>query len=312
MTNADLLDQLSTSQTTSEGWVDESEIGNENWRFIQSEIAAATTYKSLRCENGAPFIFFVDANGIARLVQGCCNSWTCERCGHMRALHEYGRLVNGARELARMDESLFFMTLTCRGRELSPMEADAGYGEWTNRLLTTCRAKQVRSGRLWAYAAVTERQHRGHPHSHFITTFCSDDVQEFQKGADLPNGTVAKHDTLYSEWLVTACTRAGLGRMVDVSLINNPVAVAVYAAKYMFKEAVETVWPNGWRRVRYSNSWPKLPEVKSPLAFPLVHFSDWLRMQSLGYTVHAENEIAMDAAAARSIQNVVLTERLLS
>lgn len=310
MTSPALLDQLSTSQTMSSSFVDEGEISDENFRFIGSEIRAAKELKSLTCENGSPFIFFVDANGIARLVQGCCNSWECPRCGHIRALHEYGRMVNGARQLATLDESLFFLTLTCRGRDMTLEEAERGYLDWTNRLLTSCREKQMRAGRTWAYAAVTERQKRGHPHSHFITTFSTDDMLEFSTGSWMPNGAVAKHDTLYSPWLEAACVKAGLGRMVDMSLINKPVAVAVYAAKYLFKDTIDTHWPKGWRRVRYSNSWPKLPEIKTEIAFPLVHFIDWLRMQSLGYVVHADSQAVLDAANARSILNVVYHEAI--
>lgn len=303
-----LLDQLSTSQTNSREIVAKGEISDEEFRALQSEIAAAEWRKTLECDNHAPFIFFVDANGTARLVQGCCNSWTCERCGHIRALHEYGRMVHGGRELAKLGECLYFLTLTCRGREMSLDEAEAGYLGWTNSLLTTLRTKQKRVGKTWAYASVTERQKRGHPHSHFVTTFEADDVVPYAKGKRLPNGAIAKHDTLYSNWLETSCIKVGLGRMVDYSIVVSPVAASVYIAKYLFKSTVETMWPAGWRRVRYSQSWPKLPEISSPLAFPLVHFTDWLRMQSLGYTVHADSAATLAAAVNRSIVGVVFRE----
>lgn len=301
----DQLDLLSTSQTNPHDLIAGERVGHELQQWVHSQKLIQDVYREVRCANGAPFIFFVDANGVARVVQGNCNSWLCERCGHLRALAEYGRMVNGAKILAESGESLYFLTLTCRGRELAADEAENGYLEWTNKFLTGCRMKQQRAGLPWFYAQVTERQKRGHPHSHLITTFAPDDVQDIAKGAWIPNETEAKHDTLYSPWLERAAVRAGLGRMVDLSYINSPVAVAVYAAKYMFKDAIATNWPTGWRRVRYSNSWPKLPVREMPLAFPLLHFNDWLRMQALGYTVHADSQVTTEAAYARTITCVV-------
>lgn len=303
--SADVLDLLSTSQTSPLELIAGEAVGNELKTWVQSQEEQREFFKTLPCENGAPYIFFVSDSGTAHVVQGCCNSWTCQRCGHMRALHEYGRMVNGAKQLAAAGESLFFLTLTCRGKDLSAAAADAGYLEWTNRLLTNLRTRQKRAALPWAYAQVTERQKRQHPHSHLITTYAPDDVEDCAAGCWLPNGVRAKHDTLYSAQLVTDCVRAGLGPMVDLSFINSPVAVAVYAAKYMFKEAVSTEWPVGWRRVRYSHSWPKLPQRSLPLAFPLVRMSDWLRMQQLGYRVHADCDETRAAAERRNIKCVV-------
>lgn len=299
------LDQLSTSQTSTLKLPQKKEISDVQYREIQSQIEQAEFFKTLPCDNGAPFIFFVDKDGVARLVQGCCNDWACQRCGHIRALHEYGRMVNGARELAGRDASLYFLTLTCRGRDMSLEEAERGYLGWTNTLLTALRTKQKRAQKAWAYASVTERQQRGHPHSHFITTFEATDCVPYFTGDLIPNGATAKHDGLYSVWLEKACVEAGLGYMVDYSIVASPVAATCYIAKYLFKSSTATIWPEGWRRVRYSRSWPKLPVVKSPLAFPLVHFSDWLKMQAFGYTVYADSERTLQAAEDRSIVNVV-------
>lgn len=299
------LDQLSTSQTFSHEWITADEVSHEQWLDIHVQIEEAEAAKDELCTRGAPYIFYVDGSDRAHLVQGCCNSWSCPRCGLLRALHEYGRMVQGARELAAMGESLFFLTLTCRGRDLDLETADREYMTWTNRLLTAARAKNKRAKIAWFYAQVTERQQRGAPHSHLIITFCPDDVIEYATGAPVPNGVTARHDTLYSPWLTGACVRAGLGPMVDLSAINNPVAVAVYAAKYMFKDAMTTEWPKGWRRVRYSQSWPKLPDRKPSEAFPLVRLADWRRMEATGRTVWADSNMTLEAAYARAITCVV-------
>jgi len=303
----DSLDLLSTSQTLL-SVLKEAGVNRLETDDLQFQLEQRDALRYLPCENRAPYIFYVDASNRARVVQGCCNSWTCGRCGHIRACHEYGRIVAGAKKLSEAGESLYFLTLTCRGRDLELETANRDYMLWTNRLLTNARKVCKKLGNIWAYAQVTERQKRGHPHSHIMITFCPADVQEHGKGAELPNGATAKHDTLYSQWLVDSCVSAGLGPMTDLSYVNSAVGVAVYAAKYFFKEAVSTQWPKNWRRVRYSQSWPKLPKYEAILAFPLVKLSDWHKMEALERVVYADSAATLQAAQARLITCVVHKE----
>lgn len=306
-----ILDQLSTSQTTGlEVAFQPGEISPDDASFIASKIEQAAAARYEKCENGAPFIFFVDDAGSGRVVQGCCNSWTCRRCGYLRALKEYGRMVEGARQLDKAGQKLYFLTLTCRGADMSLEQANRDYMKWTNRLLTNCRTDCKRRNGVWFYVQVTERQKRGHPHSHLITTFKPKDAINVSSGALLANGAVAKRDALDSAWLVQNCMSAGLGRMVDLTEIENPAAVAVYVAKYLFKDAMTTVWPSGWKRIRYSQSWPKLPQRTPKLAFPLVRFADWRRLENLGMTVYADSEITLEAAYARLVTCVVYKHKM--
>lgn len=305
----DLLDQLSTSQTKREMVLTRGDVADDEFAFIASQFEQAKGLQTEKCDNGAPFIFFVDNAGRGHVVQGCCNSWTCARCGHLRALHEYGRMVEGARQLAKDGHALYFMTLTCRGADMPLATANAECMKWTNRLLTNCRTDQKRRKGAWFYAQVTERQQRGHPHSHLITTFRPKDAISVPTGAKLASGALAKRECLDSAWLVNACTLAGLGRMVDLTEIRSPVAVAVYVAKYLFKDALQTTWPKNWKRIRYSQSWPKLQRQKPAVAFPLLKLSDWQRMENLGMTVHADSEVTLEMAYARAITCVVYKQK---
>jgi len=261
--------------------------------------------KDAVCENACPYIFYQEATGTAHIVQGCCNSWTCPRCGHIRARKEYARIVNGAQLIELTAQPLYFWTLTCQGRGISLAQSEADYLKWVNRLLTSVRAKAKRAGQFWCYVQVTERQKRGHPHSHLINSYCPPDAKPYGKGDTLPNGRVARHDCLWSDWFRTANQRAGLGVECDLSLIKTPQAVAVYVAKYLFKQAVNTTWPKGWKRVRYSQSWPKLPKREMLSAFPLIRDGDWQRMEALGLTVHADSELTYYASLARRVYCVV-------
>jgi len=241
---------------------------------IGMAIETSVALQASRCDNNAPLIFIHAVSGARIIMQGCCNSWHCARCGQMRARAEYGRMVHGARVLAETHEQ-YFVTITCKGKSLSRQDALKNYAMWTNRLLTSCRAKASRAGHFWAYVQVTELQKRGFPHSHMLTTWRPDDAIEYTKGDRLPNGRIAKRDCLWSNWFRDANVKAGLGIECDISIVRSPVAVATYIAKYLFKDLQVTEFPPNWRRIRYSRNYPTLPAVENIDAYPLLNDKNW-------------------------------------
>lgn len=296
------LDLLSTSQKIEVGGGDISpHLLHELEFHIEQSYAAE---RASKCINHAPYICFKDNTNAWRLVQGCCNSWTCPRCGNIRAREEYGKIVNGARELSQ-HHTLYFVTITCRGKDLDLKTSDDDYYTWTNRLLSAWRARCKAENGAWHYVQVTERQRRGAAHSHLITTHFPNDAKEFMAGEMLPSGIVAKHDCLYSEWFVKRNISAGLGKATDCTIVHSAVGVAVYVAKYLFKDAQLTLWPKGWKRIRYSQSWPKLPERAPAEAFPIIKYADWMRVSLLGATVHADSVETYEKALSMLVVNVV-------
>jgi len=262
-----------------------------------SELASATYAHSeteTLCTNGAPFIALQTAGKAYRVVQGCCNDWTCPRCGQIRAKREYGRMVMGCRELAQ-DHELYFITLTCRGRELSLEDSQANYLEWTNRLLTALRTRAKRDGKPWHYVQVTERQQRGHPHSHMMTTFYPHDLREGNRKSWKHSGGLLVSENVpasRSDWLQERCISAGLGDQYDISKVRDAEAASRYVAKYLFKPTIfQTHWPKKWRRIRYSRSFPKLPETEIE-AFPLIKKSDWRRLARLAVVVTPDSPVS--------------------
>lgn len=246
------------------------------------------------CQNKAPFFAYQITGKKWGVVQGCCNDWNCPRCGQQRAREEYGRIVAGAREMGKTNQLTMF-TVTCRGRDLSVKAAEEGYLVWTNRLLSRLRAQTKSAGRTWAYASVTERQERQHPHSHYLTTFRPPDALFVEKGkpkfyytqnASYP----AKHDTLQSEIVEKACTECGLGWQYDISDLGSVEGASRYVAKYLFKASIfDTVWPKKWRRVRYSQNWPKLPEMKGNAIVLLSKF-DWYKLGRLATVILTKDD----------------------
>lgn len=243
---------------------------------------------SEKCINNAPFFAYNKHDNAYGVVQGCCNSWNCPRCGMQRAKQEYGRIVEGCRKLSEQHE-LWFITITCRGKVMSRDEAELGYGKWTNTLLTRWRKYSSDNGQAWHYAQVTERQKRGHPHSHILTTFRPPDaVSGFKRKWEVDN-TGKRHyvskETLLSNYIHRSCVAVGLGDQYDISRVASVEAASRYVAKYLFKPTIfDTIWPKGWRRVRYSNSFPKL-EDKETNAFVLMTREDWRKLERLATVI---------------------------
>ncbi len=227
-----------------------------------------------QCKSNPPHIFFV-INGKSYINQGCCNSWECPRCGTIRAKEEYRKIIYGSEKMAEMGHKLYFVTLTCRGKELSLNAAEGGYYKWTTRLLNACRYHSRKHKSHWAYCQVTERQKRQHPHSHIITTYLPKDAIAVTKTAK--NGK--QREIMYSEWFIRRNVSAGLGSQCEITEVKSAKGVASYIAKYLFKDAIKTKWPKGWRRIRYSRSWPREEKTIIDDGWPLMSKGDWYRVK---------------------------------
>lgn len=267
--------------------------------FSTSASVALVLRSNLRCEYGAPFFAFCRGGKRYGVVQGCCNHWECIRCGQMVAKKHYGRIVEGVRTIAQENE-IYFITVTCRGLELSPEDARAGYLGWTHRLLRTMQQKHVRHGGKWFYVQVTELQKRGHPHSHILTTFQPHDLVEGVKAKFSTSNTSEKlveyEDALRSDWLQEMVQKAGLGEQYDISAVRTVEAASRYVAKYMFKDSqFGAHFPKGWKRVRYSQNFPQLPQKKTD-AFVLLSRDDWNHLAMVAAVIDTENSDAFESA----------------
>jgi hypothetical protein len=233
------------------------------------------------CTYNAPFFAYPTQKKIWTVTQGNCHHWDCPRCGLGRAKQEYGRMVEGCRLLAKTND-LYFITITCKGKEISHEYAEKNYGKWTNRLLDACRLQAKRKDLQWHYVQVTERQKRLHPHSHFITTYAPPDARPYSK-TSWNKGEDGKREkrvytALRSDWFASQVCKSGLGEQYEITKVSNPEAASRYVAKYLFKPAIfEDSWPKGWKRIRYSQSFPKSPERESE-AIVLIKREDWVRL----------------------------------
>lgn len=237
----------------------------------------------LKCSYNAPYFAYEKDKKAYGVSQGCCNHWDCKKCGLVRAKTEYGRIVAGTEILAEI-APIYFFTLTCRGRSLSVRDAETGYLGWTNRFLDNARSRAKKYNQHWAYVQVTEKQKRGHPHSHILSTFNPMDTYEDWVYSKSYTDSEIEHTwkrRLRSDWMQKAVVSAGLGEQYDLSLVRTSKAASRYVAKYMFKPSMfSDEYPKGWKRVRYSQSFPKLPDRETN-AFVLLSRADWKKLASM-------------------------------
>lgn len=264
---------------------------------LATEPVANMTCAALpKCVNNAPFFAWSTEEKAYSVAQGCCNDWQCPKCGIQRAKHEYGRIVNGCRTLA-VSHDLYFLTITCRGKEMSLAESEANYLKWTNKLLTACRYQAKKRDIEWHYVQVTERQKRGHPHSHILTTYKPHDLylgtKEHWQTID-GKRTLQLIPALRSDWFEKRCASAGLGNQYDISKVDSVEGASRYVAKYLFKDCMfSTEFPKHWKRIRYSQEFPDLPERETD-AFVLLKSEDWLKLAKLAVVVNPRDDIARE------------------
>ena len=103
-------------------------------------------------------------------------------------------------------------------------------------------------------------------------------------------------DCLRSEYLAKRVVAAGLGEQYDISQVESAEGASRYVAKYMFKpEMFSAKFPPHWKRVRYSQNFPKLPERKTD-AFVLLSNDDWQSLARLATSVYPSDEAARGEA----------------
>lgn len=267
---------------------------------------------SVHCIYNAPYLAYCQEGKDYAITQGNCHHWDCPRCGIGRAKAEYWRIVDGCSEIVQQGHTLNFITITTRGAGLSVAEAERNYLLWTNRFLSRLRVQTARAGDFWCYVQVTERQKRAHPHSHILTTYDPHDaVDGFKENWIFRTGRreVEYVDALRSDKIQAAVCETGLGEQYDFSQVRSEKAVARYVGKYLFKSSLQTVWPKGWKRVRYSQNWPS-EKMKATDGFVLLSWKDWEELSKKAVRVSCDTGETFDYASWKLRESdTIVTQR---
>lgn len=180
-----------------------------------------------------------------------CGKWTCERCAKHNARLWAWRAKLEIESAEGID--YYFITLTLPARFRT---AEEGYRELP-RIWDRIRKWVTRAigGPDWAYLAFVEGQPKrvGMPHFHIISNW-SIAYLATKKAA---HGRRRRYGKRYKVRIKDWSVSRGMGFQAVESRITGPMA-ASYVAKYATKQ--DQRMPKGFRRVRASKMWHKLPE----------------------------------------------------
>lgn len=170
-------------------------------------------------------------NEIGEIVHIACDQWACDYCGHILAWRWAERVRYG---IALWPGQAYFWTLTLPGWVDSPSR---GYEILPHRWKIL--AQTLRREGEFQYAAFVE----AHPHRNEIPHFHIISLMKAPKR------------------LKDMAVSAGFGHQAKEAQINGGTA-ASYVSKYTSKQGRQM--PKGFRRVRISQAWPRLPDPLYP------------------------------------------------
>jgi len=206
--------------------------------------------KKYSARKGCPVSICFKQNGNTCILR--CGQWNCPHCARMLskkwAKRAYLQITQAGDNLTldpnSPDGSYWFMTFTLQGRRLSIARAY----ELLPTLWERLRKRQQYHNANWCYLAFVEGQpNRAHmPHFHVLSS--SPPAAKRNKAGIVTKH--AMHDFAHS---------MGFGFQADHQIVTS-LKAAFYVTKYMSKQSAKT--PHGFRRVRHSEDWAKLPPAE--------------------------------------------------
>lgn len=167
-----------------------------------------------------------------------CKRWDCPICAPLNAYRHAITVANGCQALVAAGICPTFITITqppsVKSAKFAYSILHNQWDKFRNRM--TYYAGRWDGAPFW-YAAFVEGQgHRGGmPHFHMITS------------------TVPRLETLRK-----IVVDSGFGYQVDAQRFTTASGVAWYVSKYSTKADDSKAMPKGFRRVRYSESFPRM------------------------------------------------------
>lgn len=217
-----------------------------------------------------PFLIGVNT-AIKRAVffQPRCRSWSCPHCAKVNRALWAARAFHGAQHLNEtLSKPIAFLTLTSHEK----LDRAGSLAVWPKAWSNLRKRAHYQSGGF-DYLLVPEQHEDGRLHVHAIETAA-----------------------LGERFWKDNARAVGLGYMVDEEIARTPQGAAFYVVKYLTKSIGDTLWPRGFRRVRTSRHWPKLPQMEQPSGWdfkPLAQdkalADEVQRWQDAGYYVELLN-----------------------
>ncbi len=195
-----------------------------------------------------------------------CGLWNCPGCGDHSKRKWVAKIGHGITEYQMMGMEWHFVTLTSH-RKLKTAAATVKVFKDAWDTLGK-RARRAHPG--MKYVLIPERHESGKLHCHLLTS--------------------AHMET---RWYKDNSASCGLGYIAEEDRMLSIAKACGYASKYLTKQVGLDMWPKGYRRVRTSHRWPKLPALQKAAEFEteilpkqstVVGERDWWQVK--GYTVY--------------------------
>ena len=187
-----------------------------------------------------PVLVGFTTQGATRLIP--CGQWSCKKCAPRLARRWAVRVRKHIESRPKNRKTKFyFVTLTLGSRYRNTSQGFAAIRLLWDKL----RKRFQRTYPDWQYVAFVEGQPKrgGMPHFHVITNHPPPAKRN-------KHGEITRHNL--HNWAV----EMGWGHQAELDYLTGSKA-ASYVAKYATKQHPST--PKGFRRVRASNDWTKLP-----------------------------------------------------
>lgn len=205
---------------------------------------------AMRCTNvKSPLLFGEDKVAKkAILIKVDCKLWSCKSCAARKVRKWIAKVVNGVN---RIGGQWYFCTITAhenwRGIESSLKNLRQGWNKLYHRI--------KRAFGAFEYTKILEHHKDDSFHFHFIIN------------ASIPTNPVncvEQNPRFNCKWLKDKARACGMGFKVDYQPLRSAAGAAYYVAKYVGKDLGlnQEKWPKNVHRIRTSNNWPELPDLR--------------------------------------------------
>jgi hypothetical protein len=163
-----------------------------------------------------------------------CKMWSCPYCASVNQKLWTARAYNAGEKFIERGQPVTFITLTSHEK----LTAKQSWYVWPKAWKKLHARAKYRDGKA-EYCMVPEQHEDGRIHVHMISTW-----------------------SLSQGWWKDNGRECGLGFMAEEEFARTAGGVAHYVSKYVGKQLGAIIWPKGFRRVRTSHDFPKLPPPK--------------------------------------------------
>jgi hypothetical protein len=229
---------------------------------------------SQQCEKrGRPFLkAYNPEKHMVVFFRPRCKTWSCPACAAINTKLWAARTHYAANEIQEQGEGLQFLTLTSHEK----LDGYTSLKVWP-KAWKKLHTRANRAGGHGAYLMVPERHKDGRLHMHALVTW-----------------------DMKSSWWKDNGRACGLGFMNEVEPVRTAGGAATYVTKYLMKSLEDAFWPDGWRRVRLSRDWPKMPDVERPAGwrFSALEKQDKLSEEIMRHMVGMDRVLVLDHITA--------------